>query len=105
MSLADEFAPVHDAHLRLAVLQLLDAMPGYCANDAVLWQAVDALGLRCTRDQMRGHLTWLAEQRLATVIDMHAGMQVATLSERGADVAAGRSVIAGVQRPTPARPG
>lgn len=101
MGLAADFAPVHDGHIRLAVLRLLDSMPGYQANDSVMHQAVNAMGLSCTRDQMRGHLTWLEEQRLVTLIEPASGLKVATLTERGADVAHGRSVLAGVQRPSP----
>lgn len=101
MSLSDEFAAAHDGHIRLSVLRLLDAQAGYCANDSVLWQAVNALGLSCTRDQMRSHLVWLQEQRLVTRIERPEGVVVATLTERGGDVANGRSTIAGVQRPSP----
>lgn len=101
MSLKSSFAPVHDGHIRLSVLQLLDAQPGYLANDSVLHQAVSAMGLACTRDQMRGHLGWLEEQRLVTLLVPAAGIVVATLTERGADVAAGRSIITGVARPQP----
>lgn len=101
MSFAGDFAQVHDAHVRLTVLRLLDGMPGYCANDSVLVQAVNAMGLVCTRDQLRGHLGWLEEQRLLTRLDTGAGLVVATLTERGADVAHGRSIVAGVQRPSP----
>lgn len=99
-SLADDFAAVHDGHVRLSVLRLLDAQPGYCANDSVLTQAVNQLGLSCTRDQMRNHIGWLGEQRLVTVVEPQ-GLIVATLTERGSDVANGRSTIAGVQRPSP----
>lgn len=105
MSLASDLAPVHDGHLRLAVLGLLDQMPGYAANDSVLTEAVRALGLGCTRDQMRGHLAWLDEQRLVTRLESAAGLLIATLSERGADVANGRSVVSGVRRPSPRSPG
>jgi len=101
VSLANDFTAVHDGHVRLSTLRLLDGQPGYCANDSLLHQAVNALGLSCTRDQLRGHLTWLAEQRLVTTVQPASGLIVATLTERGADVAAGRSVIAGVQRPSP----
>jgi hypothetical protein len=100
MSLATDLARAHDAHVRLSILRLLSDLPGYCANDSVLSQAVNAVGLTCTRDQVRGHLSWLAEQRLVTSVD--AGhLTVATLTERGGDVAAGRSVVDGVQRPSP----
>lgn len=101
MSLAASFAQTHDGHIRLAVLRLLEEQPGYAANDSVLHQAMNAMGLGCTRDQMRGHVAWLAEQRLVTTIEPTIGLTVATLTERGSDVGAGRSIIAGVQRPSP----
>lgn len=101
MSLQKDFAPVHDGHVRLAVLRLLDGQPGYCGNDSVIHQAVNAIGLPCTRDQMRGHLAWLGEQRLVTTVEAGSGLIVATLTERGSDVANGRSVVSGVQRPSP----
>lgn len=101
MSLSSDFAPVHDGHIRLAVLRLLDAQAGYCANDSILTDAVRALGLSVTRDQMRGHLSWLDEQRLVSRVETGAGLVVATLTDRGADVANGRSVVSGVQRPSP----
>lgn len=97
-----DFATFHSAHIRLCILRLLAAAPGYFANDSVLQQGVEAHGLACTRDQMRGHLTWLEEQRLVTVQRPGAGqIMVATLGERGGDVAAGRSHVPGVQKPSP----
>ena len=101
MSLANDLAAVQDGHIRLAVLRLLQAQPSYCLNDSVLHEAVGAIGLPCTRDQMRGHLGWLTEQRLVTTSAAGTGLIVATLSERGGEVAAGRSVVDGVQRPSP----
>ena len=101
MSLSSDFSAVHDQHIRLAMLKLLDSQPQYCANDSVLHQAVNAMGLACTRDQMRGHVQWLAEQRLVTTLEPAAGLIVATLTERGGDVAHGRSIVKGVQRPSP----
>lgn len=101
MTFNADFAAAHDGHIRLAVLRLLNDAPGYCANDSVLHQAAEALGLTCSRDQMRGHLAWLVEQRLVTTMQTGANLIVATLSERGADVAAGRSIVSGVQRPSP----
>jgi hypothetical protein len=101
MSLAADFAPVHDGHVRLTMLRLLDAQPSYCANDSIMHQAVNAMGLACSRDQLRGHLTWLEEQRLVTCQAVATALVVATLTERGSDVANGRSVIPGVQRPSP----
>lgn len=95
------YAEVHDGHVRLSVLRLLDGALGYTANDSILTQSVQQLGLACTRDQMRGHLAWLAEQRAVTLVHPASGLSVATLTERGADLAHGRSTIPGVQRPSP----
>jgi len=95
------FSDLNDAHVRLAILRLLDGAPEYSANDSVLAQSVQQLGLQCTRDQMRGHLAWLADQRAVTLVQATTFLSVATLTERGSDLAAGRSTIPGVQRPSP----
>lgn len=100
MGFGSDLAAVQDAHLRLAVLRLLEGAPGYQANDSVIASAIGSLGFTCTRDQLRGHLVWLEELRLVRLADLGA-LKVAELTERGADVAAGRSTIAGVQRPSP----
>lgn len=96
-----EFSDVYAEHVRLSVLRLLDSQPTYSANDSVLTQGTEALGLTCTRDQMRGHLAWLKEQGLVTLLVPMTGVTVATLTERGGDVALGRSRIPGVARPSP----
>ena len=102
MSMADDFAAVNDGYIRATALRLLADLPEYRANDIVVADAVRAVGLGCTNDQLRGHLTWLQEQRLVTVEDI-GGIKVATLTERGAEIAAGRAYIDGVQRPKPGR--
>jgi hypothetical protein len=51
-----------------------------------------------SRDQVAADLHWLAEQGLLTAED-HEAVLVVTLSERGADVAAGRAIVPGVRRP------
>ena len=95
------YADFHDQHVRLTMLRLLAGAPGYSANDSVLTDAVNAMGLICTRDQARTHLSWLDEQRLVTLLKPTPTLTVATITERGNDVAAGRSIVAGVQRPSP----
>lgn len=102
MSLKSDFAAVNDGYIRSAALRLLADLPEYRANDIVIADAVRALGLGCTNDQLRGHLTWLEEQRLVTLVDV-GGIKVATITERGAEVAAGLAHIDGVQRPKPGR--
>ena len=102
MSMANDFAAVHDGYIRAAALRLLAELPEYRANDIVIADAVRAIGHGCTNDQLRGHLTWMQEHRLVTVQEI-GGIKVATLTERGAEIAAGRAHIDGVQRPKPGR--
>jgi len=96
MSYQDHFAK----HVRIAILRVLDSAPGCRANSSILHSAVDELGLTASRDQVKGEIAWLGEQGLIKVVD-HDGLLVASLTERGADVAAGRAVVPGIQRPTP----
>lgn len=93
------------AHLaedrRLAILRLLNDLPACRANESVLHMALEQLGHVCSRDTVRGDLSWLAEQSLITTELVAGTVTVATLTERGQDVATGRSRHPGVKRPTP----
>lgn len=84
--------------MRLVLLRILLEMPGYRANSSVLAGMLHQLGHSPTRDQVKTELRWLAEQGLMT-IDEVASVLVVTLSERGQDVAEGRSVVDGVAKP------
>lgn len=84
--------------IRLVVLRLLADMPAYRANSSVLTIALDRFGHTASRDQIRTEIQWLAEQGLLTVEDIGAVL-VATITERGADVARGRAQVPGVARP------
>lgn len=95
------YSDFHFQHVRLTILRLLVEAPGYSANDSVLTDAVNAMGLMCTRDQMRTNLTWLQEQQLVTLMKPAATLTVATVLERGAEVVAGRAIVDGVKRPSP----
>ena len=90
-------------HARLAVLRALTESSTHVANDSVLMMEMDRLGLPLTRDQLRTQLGWLEEQGLIRVARPTDALVVATLRERGADVAVGRSHVDGVQRPSPGR--
>lgn len=96
MAYAEHFSK----HLRIALLRVLNAAPSCRANSSILHSALPEVGLTPTRDQIKTELAWLAEQQLLTADD-HNGLVVATLTERGMDVAEGRTVVPGVQRPTP----
>ncbi len=88
------------ADQRLVILRLLAELIAYKANSSVLTMRMDQLGHAVTRDQVRTHLAWLAEMHLITVDEPVPGVTVATLTERGMDVAKGRATVPGVSRPS-----
>ena len=85
---------------RLAILRLLAEAEGYDLNRDILRAALAQLGHRPSLDRMRAQLAWLAEQGLIA-LRMAGDIEVATLTERGADAACGRARIPGVRRPPP----
>jgi hypothetical protein len=84
---------------RLVILRLLLGLNSYKANSSTLTVAMDDLGHAVSRDQVKGQLRWLEEQALVDVDEPVPGVLVATLTERGADVAIGRAIVHGVSRP------
>ena len=84
--------------MRLVILRILSEMPSYSSNSSVIYQALTRYGHAPSRDQIKSELRWLEEQGLVTVEDIETVL-VARLTERGADVAAGRAVVPGVKRP------
>lgn len=96
MSLAE----IQAEHRRLSILRLLTDAPGYAANESILDQALDGVGLPASRDQVRADLAWLAEQGLATT-EAVGELTVARVTLRGIDVARGDAVVPGVKRPSP----
>lgn len=80
------------------LLRLLVEMTAYRANSSVLTMALDSYGHSLSRDQVKTELHWLAEQGALTLQDVGPVM-VATLSERGQDIAAGRARVPGIKRP------
>lgn len=84
--------------IRLVILRLLVEMTAYRANSSVLTMALDSYGHTLSRDQVKTELHWLAEQGALTVADV-GPVLVATLTERGQDVAAGRARVPGIKRP------
>ena len=100
------FEPMSDTrfreHLRLSLLRMLEGAPGYTANSSILHQVVGDFGLSATRDQVKTELTWLHEQNLVRKRELEiGGLVVASLTDRGLDVAEGRASCPGVQRPSP----
>jgi hypothetical protein len=85
-------------HLRLHLLRILAAAPGYSANHVLLADVVRSLGIAATRDQVLSELQWLGDQGLL-ILDRLDPLTVATAGERGLDIAAGRALLPGVEPP------
>jgi len=85
---------------RIILLRALADQQGYTANEALLTEFARARGHVATRDQIRGDLTWLAEQGLVSVEEI-GDLMIAKVTRRGDDVANGRVTHPGVKRPSP----
>lgn len=95
-----KYADYLSADRRLVILRILTEMPTYRANSSVLHTVLNEWGHEPSRDQVKTELRWLEEQQLITLDDVGDGaVLLAKLTERGADVAAGRSRVDGVKRP------
>jgi hypothetical protein len=86
---------------RYVILRLLSEDTDYSVNEAVLRRALELSGHAISQDQLRTHLAWLVEQDLLKVESIGSGLQIATLTSRGMDVAQSRTVVPGVARPMP----
>lgn len=96
MSFAEHIA----ADRRLVTLRLLEQAPDYRGNAMLLQRALEGFGHAVGMDRLTTDLAWLAEQGLLE-LDTVGGVALARLTQRGADVAAGRARVPGVARPAP----
>ena len=93
-----QFATFLAEDRRLVILRVLAELPAYRTNSFLLQTLLAKWGHEPSTDQVKGDLAWLQEQGLLALQDVE-GVYIATLSTRGADVAAGRAVVPGVKRP------
>ena len=91
---------IETADARLVMLRCLAASSGRAANESLLCEQVAQWGHVVSADRLRTELQWLAEQRLVEIREI-GGVAIATLTQRGLDVANGRAVVPGVRRPGP----
>lgn len=98
--MSDAYNEFNRRHRRCSILRVLDGSEQYRANDSLLADLVNEFGIVSTRDQVRTELLWLQEQGFVTVKDL-AGVMVATLTERGGEIAAGRVSHPAIARPKP----
>ena len=87
------------ADMRLVMLRSI-ADDGHSLNESLLQAVLEMYGHFVTRDRVRTEMRWLEEQGLVVNEDI-AGVLVARLTGRGAEVAEGRARIDGVKRPRP----
>lgn len=86
--------------LRLVILRTLAKASGYTANAYIIGRDLERNGHRESQDTIKTQLHWLDEQGLVRLVD-DAPLLVATLTDRGLDVAEARATAPGVQRPRP----
>lgn len=86
--------------IRLVILKALAQDLGYSHNDSILHAIVKKFGHNVSRDVIRTQLSWLKEMRLVE-IEMVSDIYVATITQRGLDVADGSATVPGVKRPGP----
>lgn len=86
---------------RLVILRSLSEVGGYDANESILDDCLEAYGHHVSRDVVRNHLVWLEEQGLVSLKRLAGDYLVATLTQRGLDVANGEATVIGVKRPAP----
>ena len=95
------FDEIQSQHIRLTILRLLSKVGGdYSANDSIITDALPTLGFTIGRDRVRAEIDWLRDAGLVTVEGV-GSLLVATMTQRGLDVAEGRTTATGVKRPSP----
>lgn len=95
----EDYAEPWTQHLRLAVLRALLDLPEQSGHESLIVDMVNAVNIMADRDQVRGAITWLHEQRLV-LADVRKGCLVADLTELGERTAEGRRSYPGVKRPS-----
>lgn len=97
------FEAFQTADRRLVILRALKAAAEYRANTLLLRTYCDTVGHTVSADRIAGDVAWLAEQELVKASQSGGigGITVAQLTERGLDVADGRTQVPGVARPRP----
>lgn len=86
--------------LRLVMLRAMHAAAQYRVNAFLLRRYCDAVGHTVTADKLATELAWLKEQGYI-VLERAEGVDIATLTARGADIATGAASVPGVARPQP----
>src|SRR6185369_141298 len=98
--MSGKFAELVTYDIRLVILRALAEDLGYSHNESILHSILSEFGHQVSRDRVKTELSWLQDQQLLEIKDV-AGCMVATITQRGAHVAAGNATVPGVKRPGP----
>lgn len=85
---------------RLVLLRGLQNSASYRANAFLLRRYCEAVAHIVSADRIEQDIAWLHEQGLA-VREQLDGVTLATLTQRGLDVATGATTVPGVEKPQP----
>ena len=91
------FAKAETEHQRRVILDILAQQNDYAQNQIMLKQGLKMVGHTVSADKIVSEFHWLKEQGLVSV-DEFGGFSVATLTQRGLDIAEGASSIPGIAR-------
>lgn len=86
---------------RLAILRFLAEDNDYSINDSLMQAALQQVGHSVARSVVLADFSFLKDIGLVNVEVFKDKIHVAKLTDRGLDVAAGRTVVPGVKRPRP----
>lgn len=95
-----KFSDFEQEGRRLELLRALEHAVHCTANAYLLRRYCEAVGYTVLADDLTRDLAWLASKKLIDLVSQQ-GVQVATLTARGLDVANGLAYVAGVRRPKP----
>jgi len=93
-------AQVKQEDRRLLILKALASESDYAISDMVLRGLLSEYGHNESSDTIRVDIAWLEEQGLVT-FEKVSVTTVATITERGLDVANGAARVPGIRRPRP----
>ncbi|MDX8385341.1 MAG: hypothetical protein R8M11_02360 [Gallionella sp.] len=82
---------------RLSILLALYFAPGYTLLRPTLHRQVELTGYITSSDKMTAEISWLTEMDLVEPLELNA----VRLTNRGEDLALGRSLTSGVRRHSP----
>jgi len=94
-----KFSQIQQEDRRRVILAALKNEPDYSINEYVISEVLGYMGHGVSQDTVRTELAWLKEQGLITI--KADEIQVATITDRGVDVANGLATVPGVKRPRP----